>query len=377
MVKSFALSQLDADCARSVGLQPDQLSVDETEFLSFHEIIIQPNLQSYLCCRNYLIRTFVENSNEFVDVEQGLTMEIQQINKENPNILITARDFLDRYRYINYGLLKMPSTTDWKNVSPKRITVIGAGLAGIVAAREIHNLFTNCRIKTDITVLDRRQRLGGKHFTFPLSSNFEENGQPCVDLGSKKIYGAIGFTLDRGRMSQIISQLGLEKMKISKPDHRLFRLYDIDGSLIHADVIRGAQEFLYGVMERASTVHIYEIEELLQKHELYPLLHDTHIRILQWLLADLEADLADGNDATGCSPRIILPGGSGQIIHGLAYGLNEDDNPFRILARKEVTNLNFENNDSVLVGFGSKDFIEADAVVLAISEHELIVKTVS
>jgi hypothetical protein len=132
----------------------------------------------------------------------------------------------------------------------------------------------------------------------------------------------------------------------------------IDGSIIHMSTIEAAQEFL-------STLPTFDITEL-QKHELYPLLHDTHIRIIHWLMPELPEYQDERQSST-------LPGGSGQILHGLAFGKEEDDNPFRIMTKREVTKLDFDSSISALVYSGPKDFIEADAVILAASEKELTV----
>jgi NAD(P)-binding Rossmann-like domain len=186
MVKLFSKSEWEEDYVRSVGLLPDQLCKGEAEFLSLRIPDIQLHLNSYLHCRNYLIKSFAENSSEFVDIDQDLATEIQDAD---PQLLIAAEEFLDLHRYINYGLIKMPEIEEWKVSIPLRLVVIGANLTGVVAAREIHNLFTKNRIKTDITIIERTPRIGGKTFTFPISCNFEEYRQPCIELGTKKIYG--------------------------------------------------------------------------------------------------------------------------------------------------------------------------------------------
>ena len=163
----------------------------------------------------------------------------------------------------------------------------------------------------------------------------------------------IDLIVDRGRTLGIIKQLGLETSKVLEDNQNTFKLYDIDGSIINSDTIKAAEEFLTRVLTNLPS-NIDIMEDQLQKHELYPLLHDTHIRILHWLLARLEVS----NNRT---QQISIPGGCGQILHGLAYGKQEDDNPFRIMTKREVTKLDFDRVGSVLVYSGPKDFVEADA----------------
>jgi hypothetical protein len=229
------------------------------------------------------------------------------------------------------------------------------------------------RIKTDIIVLERSARIGGETFSFLLSCYFEDSRHPCIDLGTKKIYSIVDLILDRGRVSLIIKQMGLEISKIVKYDQNTFKLYDIDGSIIHGNMIEAAREFLVGVLANTTSSSIAEIEEQLLKHELYPLLHNTHIRILQWLLAQLEADIADTCENEHTGQQITIPGGSGQITHGLAYGLEGDDNPFRIMTKKEVTNLDFDSDASVVVSCVSKEYFETEVVIVAASEREFMV----
>ena len=65
------------------------------------------------------------------------------------------------------------------------VIVVGAGLSGITAAREIYNIFQNQDILPRIIIFEARQRIGGTIFTFPLHCRWtDENLSPSVDLGN-------------------------------------------------------------------------------------------------------------------------------------------------------------------------------------------------
>ena len=72
-----------------------------------------------------------------------------------------------------------------------RILIIGAGMAGLSTAMELNTLFhLNPDMAPDVTVLEGRQRIGGRIFTFPLDARpMDSLGRPDyqaagVDLGN-------------------------------------------------------------------------------------------------------------------------------------------------------------------------------------------------
>src|SRR5215467_8259224 len=87
----------------------------------------------------------------------------------------------------------MTATGSWSmgEGKPERVIVLGAGMAGLVAARLLHDSgFV-------VTVLEARDRLGGRVWTA------NALGVPC-DLGGSSIHGA-----DHNPLSQWCAALGI------------------------------------------------------------------------------------------------------------------------------------------------------------------------
>ncbi|WP_420013056.1 flavin monoamine oxidase family protein [Tateyamaria sp.] len=83
-------------------------------------------------------------------------------------------------------------------MSTARINVIGAGLAGLTAARRL------VALGTDVTVLEARDRIGGRALVLPA-------GQGAVDLGPAWIWPAV-----QPQVMALISDLGLETLPQSE-----------------------------------------------------------------------------------------------------------------------------------------------------------------
>ena len=89
------------------------------------------------------------------------------------------------------------------------IIVIGAGIAGITAARELQNA------EQDVTILEARDRIGGRIFTDRTLSD----GIP-VELGAEFIHG------EKAPQWQYVNELGLRTLHWTKLDDSLVRTED-------------------------------------------------------------------------------------------------------------------------------------------------------
>jgi protoporphyrinogen oxidase len=69
--------------------------------------------------------------------------------------------------------------------------IVGSGIAGLTAAREIHNIFLAQRIPVPkIIILEARQRIGGRILTFPLHCRWNDTSTfSSADLGADTIGG--------------------------------------------------------------------------------------------------------------------------------------------------------------------------------------------
>lgn len=100
-----------------------------------------------------------------------------------------AAMFLHRYRYINYGIIERPlNIVNGKRI---RIVIVGAGMAGLTAAREILNLYAfRAEPEPEVIILEGRSRVGGRMHSFRLSSTAQPNDiiSPVVDLGKHVVF---------------------------------------------------------------------------------------------------------------------------------------------------------------------------------------------
>ncbi|CAG8734248.1 6814_t:CDS:2, partial [Acaulospora colombiana] len=85
------------------------------------------------------------------------------------------------------------------------IIIVGAGMAGLAAA---HQILTK-RPSTKLLVLESRDRVGGRIYSYPLDSG-------AVDLGASWIHGSVGNPI-----AELAERLGFP-MTISFPSLRAF-----------------------------------------------------------------------------------------------------------------------------------------------------------
>ncbi|VDN34140.1 unnamed protein product [Gongylonema pulchrum] len=113
--------------------------------------------------------------------------EIPAPYNSDPSLARRIFNFLQRFGYINVGIF----TSSGPPLKPyqKRVVVIGAGIAGIIAARQLK------RFGLDVVVLEARNRIGGRIATHIKSEINPENPEDerkskrtVIELGASYIY---------------------------------------------------------------------------------------------------------------------------------------------------------------------------------------------
>jgi monoamine oxidase len=206
----------------------------------------------------------------------------------------------------------------------ERVVVIGAGVAGLMAAKTLQS---HGRI---VTVIDARDRIGGRVWTADLG------GTP-VDLGAQWIEGING--------NPLTEFCRREKIKTARSNEESIRVFDSDGSRFGAEEASGLNRWCKEVLQRLEEFSESNsnagqsdmtIAEALRRLDAGREATDRQRRFLKWAVA-LNVEATEGDDADRLSlrnyqtdeetesfdgPQHILPAGFGQITKLLAAGLD-------------------------------------------------------
>jgi monoamine oxidase len=207
--------------------------------------------------------------------------------------------------------------------SRDKVLVIGAGIAGLAAARRLVDEY-GYRAPGQVVVLEGRDRVGGRIHTSQALGT-------AVDLGATWIHG-----VDRNPLTALADRHNLER---SFTDYDSERVFDFDGQrFADADLARLRERF----EEIYDEVLDYRDEELDRDQSLAATLADLGAenglsdrdrRILRWLFfTDVELDFTLAlselssfeldEDEEFPGEDVLFPGGYGQIPQYLAAGLD-------------------------------------------------------
>ncbi|KAF3206454.1 hypothetical protein TWF679_008756 [Orbilia oligospora] len=242
-----------ADAAR---LNPWNLHEGEYEVLRGH--LNQLHVTTYLNIRNGILRLWLKNSKTRVTVGEAMGC-----CKEERffGLAEVAFNWLTRSGYINHGCLEMPISSLAKKPGTRRrktIAIIGAGISGLAAARQLEALLASSGERLggsgvpDVVVFEGRHRLGGRVFSATLTPgphNLPDGLEPAVDIGGQIV---MGYDARNPLAALIVDQLGIPFHTIG----RVFPIHDHDGKvigdgrdtvieLVHNDILRRLSKFSY------------------------------------------------------------------------------------------------------------------------------------
>ncbi|CAA0836983.1 Probable polyamine oxidase 2 [Striga hermonthica] len=258
------------------------------------------------------------------------------------------------------------STSGRRSAVSPSVIVIGAGFAGITAARALHDA------SFQVTVLESRDRIGGRVHT-DYSFGFP------VDLGASWLHGVS----KENPLATVIGRLGLPLYRTSGDnsvlyDHDLesYALYDVDGKQVPQGLVSKVGETFETILKETDLVRQEFSEDMSIQRAISIVferrpdlrLEGLEHKVLQWYLCRMEgwfsAD-ADTISLKSWDQEELLPGGHGLMVRGYLPVINTLAKGLDIRLGHSVTKIDRHHNGVKVTVENGGTFI-ADAAVIAI-----------
>ncbi|XVF83077.1 hypothetical protein PTKIN_Ptkin16aG0103600 [Pterospermum kingtungense] len=289
-------------------------------------------------------------------------MFVDSIPKHCSRLLDSAYNYLVTHGYINIGVAPAIKEKILAEPSRSHVVVIGAGLAGLAAARQL------MRFGFKVTVLEARKRSGGRVYTKKMEGGNMVSA--AADLGGSVLTGTLGNPL-----GIVAKQLGASLFKVRDK----CPLYRTDGSLVDPDIDMKVETAFNRLLDKASKLRQLMGEVAMDVslgaaletfRQVYgDAVTEEEINLFNWHLANLEYanaglvsklslafwDQDDPFDMGG--DHCFLPGGNGRLVQALAENVP-------ILYEKIVHTIRY-GSDGVQVMAGSQVY-EADMALCTV-----------
>ncbi|XVE68803.1 hypothetical protein DITRI_Ditri09bG0099600 [Diplodiscus trichospermus] len=353
-------STTEALTALSAGFPADSLTEEEIDFGVVSSVggIEQVN---YILIRNHIISKWRENVTNWVAKE----MFVDSIPKHCSTLLDSAYNYLVTHGYINFGVAPAIKEKIPAEPSKSNVVIIGAGLAGLAAARQL------MRFGFKVTVLEGRKRPGGRVYTKKMEG--PEGGNrvsAAADLGGSVLTGTLGNPL-----GIVAKQLGASLFKVRDK----CPLYGVDGSPVDPDIDKKVETAFNRLLDKASKLRQLMGEVAMDVslgaaletfRQVYrDAVTDEEINLFNWHLANLEYanaglvsklslafwDQDDPYDMGG--DHCFLPAGNGRLVQALAENVP-------ILYEKTVHTIRY-GSDGVQVMAGNQVY-ESDMALCTV-----------
>ncbi|WZZ66626.1 hypothetical protein YC2023_077996 [Brassica napus] len=266
-------------------------------------------------------------------------------------------------------LNKDTSVSTLERMKKKRtpsVIVIGAGMAGIAAARTLQDA------SFQVVLLESRDRIGGRVHT-DYSFGFP------VDLGASWLHGVC----KENPLAAVIGRLGLPLYRTSGDnsvlyDHDLesYALFDKAGNQVPQELVTKVGETFEHILEEICKVRDEQVEDMsisqafsiVFKRSPELRLEGIAHNVLQWYLCRMEGWFAA--DAETISAKCwdqeeLLPGGHGLMVRGYRPIINTLSKGLDIRLNHRVTKIARRYN-GVKVTTEKGDTFAADAAVIAL-----------
>ncbi|KAL7086614.1 hypothetical protein ACP275_13G011500 [Erythranthe tilingii] len=258
------------------------------------------------------------------------------------------------------------STLERRSPASPSVIVIGAGFAGIAAARALHDA------SFQVILLESRDRIGGRVHT-----NYSF-GFP-VDLGASWLHGVS----KENPLASIIGRLGLPLYRTSGDnsvlyDHDLesYALFDMEGNQVPQDLVSKVGVTFESILKETDLVRQESSEDMSIQRAISTVferrpdlrLEGLEHKVLQWYLCRMEgwfAADADTISLKGWDQEELLPGGHGLMVRGYLPVINTLAKGLDIRLGQRVTKVVRRYNGVKVIVEDGRTFI-ADAAVIAV-----------
>lgn len=310
----------EALIALSAGFPADSLTEEEIDAGVVAAIggIEQVN---YILIRNHILVRWRMNVSSWLTKETFINL----IPPHCHNLLNSAYNFLVAHGYVNFGVAPAIKEKIPPEPSQPSVVIVGAGLAGLAAARQL------LRFGFRVVILEGRKRCGGRVYTKKMEGS---NKSAAADLGGSVLTGTLGNPL-----GIIARQLGssMHKVRDKCP------LYRPDGSPVDPDTDMKVENAFNRLLDKASRLRQLMGEVSMDVslgaaletfREVYgDAVNEEEMNLFNWHLANLEYanagllsklslafwDQDDPYDMGG--DHCFLPGGNGRLVQALAENL--------------------------------------------------------
>ncbi|KAJ3695820.1 hypothetical protein LUZ60_001197 [Juncus effusus] len=322
---------VEALIAIAAGFPIDSLTEEEIDSAVI-PVLGGPAQVNYIAVRNHIISRWRSDPSVWLSEAQAL----ESIRSEHHPLVSSAYSFLLRHGYINFGLapaiLSAPPRPP-PSTPPPTVLIIGAGLAGLSAARHLLSLGFK------VAVIEGRSRPGGRVFTKKMQSLSPDHPDisASVDLGGSVLTGINGNPL-----GVLARQMGLPLHKVRD----LCPLYLPDGRPVDADLDARMETTFNQLLDKVCRLRQTVCDELSasidaslgtaleafrKAHNIATsaderMLLDWHLANLEYanaaLLSDLSMVFWDQDDPYEMGgDHCFIPGGNSRFVHALAQNL--------------------------------------------------------
>ncbi|KAL2476890.1 Lysine-specific histone demethylase 1-like protein 1 [Forsythia ovata] len=345
---------IEALIAISVGFPVDSLTEEEIEANVVSQIggVEQAN---YIIVRNHILARWRSNVSLWLTKDHAL----ESIRAEHKNLVNSAYNFLLHHGYINFGVapaIKEMKARPMDGMPKGSVIVIGAGLSGLVAARQL--VFLGFKV----VVLEGRARPGGRVRTKKMSGG-DSKTLAAADLGGSVLTGINGNPL-----GVLVRQLGFPLHKVRD----ICPLYLPNGRMVNSDIDSKVEvsfnelldkvcKLRQGIMEEVKSVDVslgtaleaFRFVYKVAEDPLERMLLDWHLANLEYANATLMSNLSmafwDQDDPYEMGgDHCFIPGGNERLVRALA-----EDLP--IFSDRPVERVKY-GSDGVLVHAGGQEY---------------------